>query len=449
MPCGAAAPAARSREGVGVRVLVVGGGAREHALCWRLAREDGVHVWAAPGNPGMRSVARCVPVAADDAAALADVARREGVDLVVVGPEGPLVDGVADALRPQGLAVLGPGAAAARIEGSKRWAMAFCRRHGIPAPAFEVAEDVPRALELAARWPLPVVCKADGLMAGKGVVVAETRDEALAAARLLAARGPVVFEEFLAGVELSAFALCDGQRVWYLGEARDHKRLLDGDRGPMTGGMGAFAPVPELDEATRTQVRGILRAAVAALAAEGVPFVGFLFAGLMLTAAGPRVLEFNCRLGDPEAQALLPLLAGPIAEHWLVAARGGLPGDGDAPRAPEAALGVVLASPGYPEAPRAGGRIQGLCSDGGVHGALCFHAATALRDGEWTTTGGRVLTVVGRGSDLATARSAAYRAAASVQFAARQWRGDIGLPPGGGREGSGLPDPSESGGRRL
>jgi phosphoribosylamine--glycine ligase len=418
-----------------VRVLVVGGGAREHALAWRVSREPGVRVWAAPGNPGLAPVAMCAPVQAGDAAGLADVVRREGIDLVVVGPEAPLVAGVADALRARGVAVLGPSAAAARIEGSKRWAREFCARHRIPAPAFEVAVGPAEADALATRWPLPAVIKADGLMAGKGVVVAETREGAREAARRLAAAGPVVFEEYLRGAELSAFALCDGRRHAFYGLARDHKRIGDGDRGPMTGGMGAFAPVPDADADVRDAVAGVLATACEALAAEGTPFVGFLYAGLMVTADGPRVLEFNCRLGDPEAQVLLPLLTSPIADVWLAAARGGLGPDAAAEPAwaSGAALGVVLASPGYPEAPEPGQPIEGLDADGQVEGAppgtLCFHAATR-RDGRgWRTAGGRVLTVVGRGTDLAAARRAAYEGVARVSFEGMRWRRDVGAPP--------------------
>jgi phosphoribosylamine--glycine ligase len=413
-----------------MRVLVVGSGAREHALCWRLAQEDGVRVWAAPGNDGMRAVARCVAVAQDDGDGLADVAQREGIDLVVVGPEAPLAAGVADALRAVGLAVLGPSAAAARIEASKSWARRFCQRHGIPAPGFAVASTPQEARAVAARWPLPAVCKADGLMAGKGVTVAMGRQEALAAAEALAARGPVVFEEFVEGVELSAFALCDGRSVCYLGEARDHKRLLAGHRGPMTGGMGAFAPVPDVDPHTRKALQAMLCTALEGLAAEGYPFIGFLFAGLMLTADGPRLLEFNCRLGDPEAQALLPRWSGPLAEPWLAAARGALPRDGGDQVATGATVGVVMAGAGYPGPPGPAQPIAGLAPDGTLPGALCFHGATTRRGETWLAAGGRVLTVVGRGVDLGAARAAAYAACGRVRFEGAQWREDIGVPLG-------------------
>ncbi len=416
-----------------MRVLVVGGGAREHALCWRLARSSQVErVLAAPGNAGLASVATPVAVAAGDAPGLIELARRERVELVVVGPEAPLVAGVADRLREAGLAVLGPSAAAARIEGSKAWAMDLCHRHGIPAPRSERAPDLSAALALAAEWPLPAVIKADGLMAGKGVLIAPTRAQALDATRQLAAHGPVVFEEFLEGAELSGFALCDGRRALALGCARDHKRLGAGNTGPMTGGMGAYAPVAGLGEGTAAAVRDILQGAVDAMAAEGCPFTGFLFAGLMLTPAGPRVLEFNCRLGDPEAQALLPLWAGDPVPLWQRAAAGALAPDDRVVMEAGAALGVVLASPGYPAAPEPGQEIWGLDAGGqpAAGGALCFHAATVQDGAAWRTAGGRVLTLVGRAADLEGARTAAYAAVASVGFDGAQWRSDMGRAEG-------------------
>lgn len=411
-----------------MRVLVVGSGAREHALCWRLSRCPSVEeVLVAPGNPGMAPVARRLPVRAEDAAGLLSAVATERVDLVVVGPEAPLVAGVADRLAAGGAAVLGPSAAAAQIEASKSWAMEFCRRHAIPAPAAMRCATPAEALAAARGCALPAVLKADGLMAGKGVVVAMSRAEAEAAALSLSASGAVVLEEFLTGREVSAFALCDGRRAIPCGLARDHKRLLPGERGPMTGGMGAFAPLPDVDAPTEAAVRDILGRAVAGLAAEGRPFVGFLFAGLMLTAQGPRVLEFNCRFGDPEAQSLLGLLDGDPAPQWLRAAQGRLGPAETVTFRPGAALGVVLASPGYPEAPRTGLPLAGLGPDGQLPGAeaLVFHAATAW-DGTWRTAGGRVLTLVGHGPDLAAARQAAYRAVAEVSFPGMQWRPDMG-----------------------
>ena len=411
-----------------VRVLVVGGGGREHALAWRLALCPSVEdVSVTPGNPGIGQVARCRGVAATDLDRLTGMALRERIDLVVVGPEQPLCDGIADRLRAEGLAVLGPSAAAARIEGSKAWAMAFCHRHGLPAPQTQVCATLDEALDVASGWPLPAVIKADGLAAGKGVVVAAERAQAVEAAAAFAARGPVVFEEFLEGREVSAFALCDGRSARFYGVARDHKRLLAGDLGPMTGGMGAFTPVADVDAEAQTAICDLLDAAVAGLAGEGCPFVGFLFAGLMLTAAGPRVLEFNCRFGDPEAQSLLPLVGGDVAQEWLAAARGEL-GGGRTMLGPGAAFGVVLAAPGYPASPESGVPIAGLGPDGQVPGyddVLCFHAATRW-DGRWQTAGGRVLTLVGRGGDLARARERAYAAVDAVRFPGAQWRPDMG-----------------------
>ena len=411
-----------------MRVLVVGGGGREHALAWRLALCPSVEdVSVTPGNPGIGQVARCRGVPATDPPRLIGMALQERMDLVVIGPEAPLCAGLADHMRAEGLAVLGPSASAARIEGSKAWAMAFCHRHGLPAPQAQLCVTLGEALDVAAGWPLPAVIKADGLAAGKGVVVTADRAEAVEAARTLGARGPVVFEEFLEGREVSAFALCDGRSARFYGVARDHKRLLAGDLGPMTGGMGAFTPVPDVDAATLVAIRGILERTVASLASEGCPFVGFLFAGLMLTAEGPRVLEFNCRFGDPEAQSLLPLIGGDVALEWLAATRGEL-GGGQTVLRPGAAFGVVLAAPGYPAAPESGVPLAGLGPDGQVPGyedVLCFHAATRW-DGRWQTAGGRVLTLVGRGGDLVRARDRAYAAVEAVRFPGAQWRPDMG-----------------------
>lgn len=410
-----------------MRVLVVGSGAREHALCWRLSRCASVDlVLVAPGNPGMETVAGRLDLRPDDAAGLLAAVRQHALDLVVIGPEAPLVAGLGDRLREGGVPVLGPSAAAAEIEGSKSWAMAFCHRHGMAAPQAVRCCSQGEAEAYGRTCALPVAIKADGLMSGKGVVIAQTRQEAQAAVATLAPAGPVVFEEFLRGREVSAFALCDGSRAVFYGIARDHKPLLAGNRGPMTGGMGAFAPVPDVDVTTRAQIEALLQHAVSAMAEEGRPFVGFLFAGLMLTTTGPQVLEFNCRFGDPEAQSLLPLLEGDIAPQWLRAARGQLEAAEAARFADGFSLGVVLATPGYPEAPRPGQVIPGIGPAGQLPlPALVFHGATR-HDGPWTTAGGRVLTVVGQGADLASARARAYAAAATAGFAGAQFRSDMG-----------------------
>ncbi len=376
----------------------------------------------------MEDVAERWTLDPDDADTLAEKARSVAADLVVIGPEAPLVNGLADRLRRQGLTVLGPSAQAARIEGSKAWAMELCHQYGIPAPRALRVPDGKEAVRIAAGCDLPVVLKADGLASGKGVVVARTRAEAVEAAEILGRRGPVVLEECLEGREVSAFALSDGTRVQFYGLARDHKRLFRGDQGPMTGGMGAFTPVPDVSpELVRTIRQDILEAAVTAMADRGCPFTGFLFAGLMLTADGPQVLEFNCRLGDPEAQVLLPQIDGDIALQWWAAAQGEREA-GDVSQRSGAAVGVVLASAGYPAAPRTGERIEGLDAAGRVAhvpDVLAFHAATDRRDAGWCTTGGRVLTVVGCGATQEAARRAAYRAADAVQFAGVQRRDDI------------------------
>jgi phosphoribosylamine--glycine ligase len=389
-----------------MRILVIGGGAREHALCWRLRRE-GAEVFAAPGSDGIATVAARVPL--HDPADVAAWAAGAAVDLAVVGPEQPLAAGVADRLRARGVPVCGPSQAAARLEASKAWCRAFCARHGIPGPRFTVVEHLPEEL------PLPCVVKTDGLAAGKGVVVVREPADLERARRL---PPPLVIEELLLGRELSVFALVDGRRWLLLGDARDYKRLLPGDRGPNTGGMGAFSPVGEADLAAIAEQ--VLAPAVAGLRAEGTPFVGFLYAGLMLTAEGPRLLEFNVRLGDPEAQVLLPRWQDPVAEVLLAAARGSL-GAASVRLAPETAVGIVLASPGYPDAPRPGQRLP----DPEAAGGLVFHAATERRDGAWFSAGGRVLTAVGLGPDRPAARARALELARRLAFPGAQWREDV------------------------
>ncbi len=422
-----------------MRVLVVGGGGREHALAWRLGRDGSVtEVLAAPGNPGIAQVARCVDVRADDHAGLTGLALRERVDLVVVGPEAPLVAGLADAMEGRDLAVFGPSAAAARLEGSKAFAKALMLRAGVPAArsaTFTRAdwEQEPRDV-LAFLDELDggvAVVKADGLAAGKGVVVAETRDEAADALEAALGRGAfgeagasVVIEERLEGPEVSAFALTDGRRVVPLGFAQDAKRIGDGDIGPNTGGMGAFSPVPSVDAATVERIRvEVLERTVAAMAAEGVPYRGVVYAGLMLTDEGPKVLEFNCRFGDPETQALMPLLSTDPAELLLGCARGAL-GDGAVALDPLACVTVVLASGGYPGDHRTGFEISGLEAAAAVPGAIVFHSGTTERRGRVVTAGGRVLSVSAVGGSLAEARDRAYEAASHVGFEGRYHRTD-------------------------
>jgi phosphoribosylamine--glycine ligase len=396
-----------------VKVLLVGSGAREHALAWALRRSpDLEELHAAPGNPGIAALGGCHPVRADDGEGLLGLARSLGVDLAVVGPETPLVAGVADRLRHAGIAVFGPSQPAARIEGSKTYAKDVMRAAGVPAAA-----------SMAVARP-PCVVKADGLAAGKGVFVCRSQSELDTGLRAAAALGgPVLLEELLEGEEASVFALVDGVDVLPLAAARDYKRIGDGETGPNTGGMGCFSPVPELRaDALDDLVDRIHRPVVAELAARGAPFVGVLFAGLMMTADGPRVLEFNCRFGDPEAQTILPLIDGDVL-HLLHAAATGAHG-GDADVSERAAVTVVLAARDYPASEDTGSPIDGV-EEAGAAGALVFHAGTALRGGELVTNGGRILSVTGVGDSLADAREIAYDAAARVSFDGARYRRDV------------------------
>jgi phosphoribosylamine---glycine ligase len=397
-----------------MNVLVVGAGGREHALSWKLAQSDELgELHAAPGNPGIAGLARCHPVRPEDADGLLSLCHEHGIRLVVVGPEAPLVAGVADELRRGGVSVLGPSAAAARIEGSKAFAKEVMRAAGI-ATAGEL--DGPRA---------PCVVKADGLAAGKGVWVCATQAEAEEAYERAKALGDaVVVEELLEGDEVSIFALTDGVHALSLPPARDAKRLLDGDEGPNTGGMGAYSPLADLgDDAAAELVEQIHVPVLAELARRGSPFVGLLYAGLMLTSDGPRVLEFNCRFGDPETQAILPRLRGDLLEPCARAAAGDLSGvelDGHE----AAGVTVVVAAPGYPDAPATGTTLTGL-DEAAAGGALVFHAGTALRDGRLVSAGGRVLGVTGLGGSVADARESAYDAVARIGLEGAQYRRDI------------------------
>ena len=393
---------------------MVGSGGREHALAWKIAQSPLLQeLHAAPGNPGIASLGRCHPLRPDDAEALLDLCRQEQIDLVVIGPEAPLVAGVADVLRASGVSVFGPGAGAARIEGSKSFAKEIMRAAGVPN-AREL--DEPRA---------PCVLKADGLAAGKGVVVCRTQAEADAAWERVRRFGDrVVVEELLEGEEVSLFALCDGGDALPLAPAQDYKRLRDGDEGPNTGGMGSYSPVPLLSPGESEQlVEAVHRPVLRELAARGTPFQGLLYAGLMLTADGVRVLEFNCRFGDPETQAILPRLDGDLLEALRAAAAGSLAGVelriGD-----EAAVTVVLASAGYPDAPEPGARIRGI-EEAEEAGALVFHAGTARRGDVLVSAGGRVLNVTGVGASLSEARERAYRSVELIEFPAALYRGDV------------------------
>jgi len=405
-----------------VRVLLVGSGGREHALAWKLASSPLLtELHAAPGNPGIAALGRCHPVRADDVEAVLGLARALQIDLVVVGPEVPLVAGLADVLRSMGVPVFGPSRGAAAIEGSKTFAKDVMAAAGVPTAA-TLAEPV-----------APCVLKADGLAAGKGVVVCRTEAEVAAGlAALDGLAGPLVVEELLEGPEVSVFALCDGASAHALPVAQDFKRAEDGDRGPNTGGMGSFAPVPGLGDDEVEELVGLTcRPVLAELAARGRPFVGTLFAGLMLTPAGPRVLEYNCRFGDPETQSLLPLVEGDLLAALAAAAAGDL-SHVELGRRAGAAVTVVLAGGDYPASGDRGSPITGI-EAAEATGALVFHAGTALRDGRVVTNGGRVLNVTGVGDDLGAARSAAYAAADLITWQGARRREDIALVASGGR----------------
>ncbi len=419
-----------------LRVLVIGSGAREHALAWKLAGEPTVdHVLCAPGNPGMARVARCLGVDAADPAALGDLAARERVDLSVVGPEAPLERGLADQFAARGLRVFGPTRAAAQLECSKVFAKEFMARHGVPTARFAVCDTPESALACLARadFGVPVVVKADGLAAGKGVVVAPDRATAETAVREVmidrrfgAAGARVVIEECLQGTEASFFVLCDGTHALPLLSAQDHKRVFDGDRGPNTGGMGAFAPSPLCTPAVQAEIMStIVEPVLRGLRAEGQEYRGFLYVGLMLTTDGPKVIEFNVRFGDPEAQVVIPMIEGELAPLLSAAADGDLGGRSCCFR-PEPHVGVVLASGGYPGAHETGKVIAGLDAAESLPDVMVFHAGTKLRDGVCVTGGGRVLTVVGRGRDYPTAIGRAYDAVSRISFDGMHYRKDIG-----------------------
>jgi phosphoribosylamine--glycine ligase len=419
-----------------MRVLVTGSGGREHALAWKIAQSPRVEaVLAAPGSDGIARDAACVPsVSAKDAPALVRLVRDERVDLVVVGPEEPLAEGVADRLRDAGCAVFGPSREAARLEASKVFAKRFMARHGIPTARFEVFDELSAARAHVRGAGGPCVVKADGLAAGKGVAVCEgpeaaerALDEIMGARRFGEAGGRVVVEECLRGDEVSYYAVSDGVNVAPLAAAQDHKRALDGDRGENTGGMGAYSPTPFLAEATEKRVlEEIVHPAIRGLAKEGHPFVGVLFVGLMIDPAGaPRVVEFNVRFGDPETQALVARMTGDLAPLLDAAARGHLE-PGLVPGFDDAALCVVLASGGYPREYATGKPIMGLDDAGREPGVVVFHAGTKRGpDGIFRTAGGRVLGVTARGASLAEARDRAYAAASRIAFDGVHYRRDI------------------------
>jgi phosphoribosylamine--glycine ligase len=399
-----------------MKILVIGSGGREHALCWKLAHASGVEVFAAPGNPGMAAVATCVPVVAGSS--YVEIAEAVQADLTVVGPEAPLVAGVVDEFRARGLKIVGPDRQAAQLEGSKVFAKNFFVEHSIPTAEFVIADNAADAHRAMHRFGLPVVIKADGLAAGKGVVVVHDGEEAAAA--LASLRGPLVIEEHLRGEEVSFIALCDGRDVVPLAPAQDHKTVFDGDRGPNTGGMGAYCDGAILTEAQTQEILDrVIQPAV-----EATRFTGFLYAGLMMTAAGPKVLEFNVRLGDPETQPLMHRLKSDFVPALLAAAEGRLAGT-KLDWQPGPSVCVVMASGGYPGEYETGKPITGVAAAEAT-GATVFQAGTRMLHGLLETAGGRVLGVTAGGADLAAAIDAAYAGVGKIEFAGMHWRTDIG-----------------------
>ncbi|HST75914.1 MAG TPA: phosphoribosylamine--glycine ligase [Acetobacteraceae bacterium] len=418
-----------------MRVLVIGSGGREHALCWTLSASPLLDkLWCAPGNPGTAQVAENVPIGATDVAAIVAFARDNRVDLVLPGPEAPLVAGLADNLETAGIACCGPSAAAARLEGSKGFMKEVCEAAGIPTARWERFDDPETAKEFVRRRGAPIVVKADGLAAGKGVVVAATVAEAEAAIEAMMERrslgeagASVVIEECLEGEEVSLFALCDGTHALPLGAAQDHKRVGEGDTGPNTGGMGAYSPPPGFTEDQQEEAMArIVRPALAELARRGTPFRGILFAGLMLTASGPVLIEFNVRFGDPECQALMPRLMSDLLPA-LVAACDGELADFDLRWHPAPSIAVVMAAKGYPGVPVRGTEIVGIERAASVPGVQVFQAGTELApDGRLLAVGGRALTVCATAHTLRAARDAAYAAVKAITWPEGFYREDIG-----------------------
>ena len=411
-----------------INILLIGSGGREHALAWKLAQSPRLgRLYAAPGNPGIAAHAALVALDVADHGAVCAFCREHAVGLVVIGPEVPLVAGLADDLRAAGIAVFGPGAAAARIEGSKAFTKQVCARANIPTARFVEVHEAATARAAFDAFGVPVVVKADGLAAGKGVTVAATRAEAEAAlAAILAEGGHAVVEDFLTGEEASLFVLTDGSAILPFGSAQDHKRVGEGDQGPNTGGMGAYSPARVLTPALEERaIAKIIAPTLAALRAAGTPFVGVLYAGLMLTAEGPMLIEYNARFGDPECQVLMARLESDLLPVLLAAATGRL-GEAPAPVfAPEPAVTVVMAAQGYPGTPRTGGAIGGIAA-AEAEGARVFQAGTREAGGRITANGGRVLAVTARGATVAAACAAAYRAVDRIDFPSGFCRRDIG-----------------------
>ena len=416
-----------------MNILLLGSGGREHALAWKLAQSPLCErLYAAPGNPGIAEHAQLVALDAADHAAVLAFCEDRRIGLVVIGPEAPLVDGLADSLRSVGVAAFGPSKAAAQLEGSKAFTKELCARHNIPTGAFRRVTSAAQGLAALDSFTIPVVIKADGLAAGKGVTVALTRAEAEAAVtdiftgRFGAAGAEAVIEEFLEGEEASFFALTDGHTIVPLGSAQDHKRVGDGDTGPNTGGMGAYSPARVLTPLLEGEaIERIIAPTVRAMASEGMPYSGVLYAGLMLTPTGVQLIEYNARFGDPECQVLMLRLESDLAELLLACAQDRLAALPPPRLSPDTALTVVMAAAGYPGTPKAGGAIGGIAA-AEADGAKVFHAGTALRDGQLVASGGRVLNVTARGSSVREAQARAYAAVDALDFPDGFCRRDIG-----------------------
>lgn len=415
-----------------MKVLVVGSGGREHALCWKIAQRPGTEVYVAPGNIGMVDVATLVNIKVDDIAGLVDFAKAEGINLTVVGPELPLTLGIVDAFQEAGLACFGPNKAAAKLEGSKAFSKELMKKYGIPTASFDTFTDVDKAKAFVDEIGVPCVVKADGLAAGKGVIICMTREEADKAIEDMLtdhafgdASATIVIEEYMVGPEVSVLAFADGKSVLPMVSAQDHKRIFDGDKGPNTGGMGAYSPAPVYTEALSAEVnKTIIEPTIAAMAAEGTPFTGILYTGLMLTEKGPRVLEYNVRFGDPETQPIMVRMKSDIVELFQACVDGKLD-EATLEWHDEAAVCVIMASGGYPASSEKGVPIHGL-DDIAAEEAIVFHSGTAEKDGEIVTNGGRVLGVTAKDATIKGAIDKAYAAVEKINFDHMQFRRDIG-----------------------
>ncbi len=415
-----------------MKVLVIGSGGREHALCWKIAQHPDTEVYIAPGNPGMLDVATLVNIKVDDIPTLVDFAKAEAIDLTVVGPELPLTLGIVDAFQAEGLACFGPGKDAARLEGSKAFSKELMKKYGIPTAAFDTFTDVDAAKAFVDEIGVPCVVKADGLAAGKGVIICMTREEAdkaiedmLNAHAFGEASATIVIEEYMEGPEVSVLAFADGKHVLPMVSAQDHKRIFDGDKGPNTGGMGAYSPAPVYTEALSEEVnKTIIEPTIAAMAAEGTPFTGILYTGLMLTEKGPRVLEYNVRFGDPETQPIMVRMKSDIVDLFQACLDGTLD-QAELEWYDEAAVCVIMASGGYPASSEKGVPINGL-DDITPEEAIVFHSGTAVKDDQVVTNGGRVLGVTAKDATIKGAIDKAYAAVEKIHFDHMQFRRDIG-----------------------